>query len=213
MAPGQHTIQGVHLGYEPDGPRQENVYPGQDTTVSIKITTIRRKNRAATDQVDKGLNGLQQGIEGELPEGRRRVQAGFDARSELQPGGARSRPGLRRSFRRSQRRQILSPRHRDRSGLYRRARQLWRHVAGSRRSGRSGPAVERGGSEGEGQRDGLVPAGGGAGAEGSLRSIDPGGTGSDPDGSESRRRPLLAGGIAAHAEELERMRRANTIRT
>lgn len=55
IAPGPHTIQGVHLGYEPDGPRQENVYPGQDTTVSLKITIIRRKNRAATDHVDKGL--------------------------------------------------------------------------------------------------------------------------------------------------------------
>ena len=55
IAPGQHTIQGVHLGYEPDGPRQENVYPGQETTVSIKITMVRRKNRAATDLVDKGL--------------------------------------------------------------------------------------------------------------------------------------------------------------
>src|SRR5262249_23031419 len=55
IAPGQHTIQGVHLGYEPDGPRQENVYPGQETTVSLKIAIIRRKNRAATDKVDKGL--------------------------------------------------------------------------------------------------------------------------------------------------------------
>lgn len=55
IATGQHTILAVHQGYEPDGPRQENVYPGQDTTVSIKITIIRRKNRAATDLVDKGL--------------------------------------------------------------------------------------------------------------------------------------------------------------
>lgn len=55
ITPGQHTIQGVHLGYEPDGPRQENIYPGQDTTVSLKITIVRRKNRAATDLLDKGL--------------------------------------------------------------------------------------------------------------------------------------------------------------
>jgi len=55
IAPGQHTIQGVHLGYEPDGPRQENVYPGQDTTVSLRIAIVRRKNKAATDKVDKGL--------------------------------------------------------------------------------------------------------------------------------------------------------------
>jgi tetratricopeptide (TPR) repeat protein len=56
IAPGLHTIQGVHLGYEPDGPRQENVLPGQDNPVSIKITIIRRKNRAAADHVDKGLS-------------------------------------------------------------------------------------------------------------------------------------------------------------
>ena len=55
ITPGPHIIQGVHLGYEPDGPRSENVYPGQDNTVSIKITIIRRRNRAATDLVDKGL--------------------------------------------------------------------------------------------------------------------------------------------------------------
>ncbi len=55
IAPGTHTIQGVHLGYEPDGPRQENVLPGQETTVSLKITIVRRKNRAASEHVDKGL--------------------------------------------------------------------------------------------------------------------------------------------------------------
>ena len=61
IAPGQHTIQGVHLGYEPDGPRQENVYPGQDTTVSLKIVIVRRKNRAAADLVNKGLNAYNKG--------------------------------------------------------------------------------------------------------------------------------------------------------
>jgi tetratricopeptide (TPR) repeat protein len=61
IAPGQHTIQGVHLGYEPDGPRQENVYPGQETTVSLKITIARRKNRAATDHFDKGLSDYNKG--------------------------------------------------------------------------------------------------------------------------------------------------------
>ncbi len=33
IAPGAHTIKAVHMGYEPDGPREEQVYPGQDTTV------------------------------------------------------------------------------------------------------------------------------------------------------------------------------------
>ena len=36
LAPGAHTIQGVKMGYEPDGPREEMVYPGQEKTVSIR---------------------------------------------------------------------------------------------------------------------------------------------------------------------------------
>ena len=61
LAPGKHTIQGVHLGYEPDGPRQENVLPGQETTVSLKITIVRRKTRAAADHFDKGLSAYNKG--------------------------------------------------------------------------------------------------------------------------------------------------------
>ena len=37
LKPGNHTIQGVKQGYEPDGPREEMVYPGRDSTVSLKI--------------------------------------------------------------------------------------------------------------------------------------------------------------------------------
>lgn len=33
MMPGAHTVQGVKMGYEPDGPREEMVYPGQESTV------------------------------------------------------------------------------------------------------------------------------------------------------------------------------------
>jgi tetratricopeptide (TPR) repeat protein len=55
ITPGPHTIQGVHLGYEPDGPRQETVYPGQDTAISIRINIVRRRSSAATDAFDKGL--------------------------------------------------------------------------------------------------------------------------------------------------------------
>ena len=65
-APGTHTVQGVKMGYEPDGPREETVYPGRDTTVSIKIMIARRRNRAAVDALDKGLGVLQEGYEREL---------------------------------------------------------------------------------------------------------------------------------------------------
>ena len=32
LPPGEHTIKGVKLRYEPDGPRQEVIYPGQEST-------------------------------------------------------------------------------------------------------------------------------------------------------------------------------------
>jgi tetratricopeptide (TPR) repeat protein len=55
LTAGVHTIQGVKMGYEPDGPREEVVYPGQESTVSIKILIARRRNRAAVDSFEKGL--------------------------------------------------------------------------------------------------------------------------------------------------------------
>ena len=63
LPPGEHTIKGVKLGYEPDGPRQETVYPGQESTVSIKILIARRRNKAANDSLDKGLEYYQKGYE------------------------------------------------------------------------------------------------------------------------------------------------------
>ena len=53
--PGALTIQGVKMGYEPDGPREETVYPGQATTVTIRILIPRRRPRAAVEHFDKGL--------------------------------------------------------------------------------------------------------------------------------------------------------------
>jgi hypothetical protein len=47
LQPGEHTVKGVHMGYEPDGPRQEMVYPGQESTVSFKIMILRRRDKAA----------------------------------------------------------------------------------------------------------------------------------------------------------------------
>ncbi len=55
MRTGNHTIQGVKLGYEPDGPREEMVYPGRDSTVTIKILIARRRPKAAVDQLNDGL--------------------------------------------------------------------------------------------------------------------------------------------------------------
>jgi tetratricopeptide (TPR) repeat protein len=55
MRPGSHTIQGVKMGYEPDGPRDEVVYPGRDSTVTIKISIARRRTKAAVDELNDGL--------------------------------------------------------------------------------------------------------------------------------------------------------------
>lgn len=62
LKPGAHTIKGVKQGYEPDGPREEMVYPGQEKTVSIKILILRRRNRAAVEAFDKGLEFYQRGF-------------------------------------------------------------------------------------------------------------------------------------------------------
>jgi tetratricopeptide (TPR) repeat protein len=55
LTPSSHRIKGVKNGYEPDGPRDETVYPGQQTTVSIKILIPRHRTRAAVEALDKGL--------------------------------------------------------------------------------------------------------------------------------------------------------------
>ncbi len=61
LRPGTHTIQGVKLGYEPDGPREETVYPGREATVSIKILIARRRNKAAVDELNQGLDFYNKG--------------------------------------------------------------------------------------------------------------------------------------------------------
>jgi hypothetical protein len=62
MRPGSHTVQGVKLGYEPDGPREETVYPGRDATVTIKILIARRRTKAAVDQLNDGLEFYNKGF-------------------------------------------------------------------------------------------------------------------------------------------------------
>jgi tetratricopeptide (TPR) repeat protein/uncharacterized caspase-like protein len=55
LPPGAHTVKAVRMGYEPDGPRQETVYPGQESTVTIKILIPARRKKAAVDQLDDGV--------------------------------------------------------------------------------------------------------------------------------------------------------------
>src|ERR1019366_2968513 len=63
LAPGEHTVQGVKMGYEPDGPRQEMVYPGQESPVKISILIPRRRNKAAADLLQEGMKFYHKGNE------------------------------------------------------------------------------------------------------------------------------------------------------
>ena len=63
LAPGAHTIKGVHLGYEPDGPREEMVYPGQETTVTLRILIPRQRKQAAVDLLDRAIEDYKKGFE------------------------------------------------------------------------------------------------------------------------------------------------------
>lgn len=63
LAPGQHTVKGVHQGFEPDGPREETVYPGTESTVNIKILIARRRGKPAEEALDKGLAFYQKGYD------------------------------------------------------------------------------------------------------------------------------------------------------
>jgi tetratricopeptide (TPR) repeat protein len=62
LVPGAHSIKGVKMGYEPDGPREESVYPGDERTVSINIKFVRRRPKAAVDHLDRGLEYYNKGF-------------------------------------------------------------------------------------------------------------------------------------------------------
>ena len=81
LVPGAHTVKGVRMGYEPDGPREEMVYPGQETTVSIKILIAKRRNKAALDAVDEGLKYYSKGF----AENYKKAATYFDKALQLDP--------------------------------------------------------------------------------------------------------------------------------
>lgn len=81
LRPGQHTIKAVRLGYEPDGPREEMVYPDQETTVNIKIMIPRHRSKAATDLLDKGLEYY---LKGYAPNYRKAAES-FEKALKLDP--------------------------------------------------------------------------------------------------------------------------------
>jgi tetratricopeptide (TPR) repeat protein len=62
MVPGAHTVKGVRMGYEPDGPREESVYPGEERTVSIKIQFQIHRPKAAVENLDNGMKYYNKGF-------------------------------------------------------------------------------------------------------------------------------------------------------
>lgn len=81
IPPGAVTIKGVKMGFEPDGPREETVYPGQEATVSIKIMIPRRRPRAAVDKFDEGIEEYNKGGQSTY----RKAAALFEAAFRLDP--------------------------------------------------------------------------------------------------------------------------------
>ena len=95
LRPGAHTVQGVHMGYEPDGPREEMVYPGQEVTVTLKILIARRRPRAAVEQFDKGLELYNKGT----PENYKKAVASFQAALQADPNYSQAALYLGRVYR------------------------------------------------------------------------------------------------------------------
>lgn len=95
LVPGAHTIKGVKMGYEPDGPREEMVYPGQEKTVSIKILIVRRRKRSAVDLFDKGMEYYNKGYQANY----QRAADRFGKALEIDPTYSQAALYLARSFR------------------------------------------------------------------------------------------------------------------
>jgi tetratricopeptide (TPR) repeat protein len=94
LVPGNHTIQGVKTGYEPDGPREETVYPGQEKTVSLRILILRRRNRSAVESFDKGFEAYNKGYE----ENYRKAAASFEAALKADPNYSQAALYLGRTY-------------------------------------------------------------------------------------------------------------------
>jgi len=55
LVPGTHTVKAVKMGYEPDGPREEMVYPGQQSTVQVRIQIPVQRKKAAVELLDRAV--------------------------------------------------------------------------------------------------------------------------------------------------------------
>ena len=75
------------------------VYPGQESTVSFKILIPRRRDKAATDLLDKGIQDYQKGFEQNYKKAADLFEQAFKMDPDLQPGGVLPGPDLQRPVR------------------------------------------------------------------------------------------------------------------
>lgn len=94
IVPGTHTIKAVRLGYEPDGPREETIYPGQATTVTVRIVIPVRRVKAAVSEFDQGLEDYQKGFEKNY----RKAAEHFEKALSLDPKYSRAALYLGRTY-------------------------------------------------------------------------------------------------------------------
>ncbi len=94
LTPGTHAVEGVKMGYEPDGPRQETVYPGQQTTVSIRLLIARRRTRAASDALDQGMGFYSKGY----AQNYRKAVEGFQKALSIDPAYSQAALYLGRTY-------------------------------------------------------------------------------------------------------------------
>ena len=174
LRPGSHSIKAVRMGYEPDGPREEMVYPGQTTTVTIKILYARRRDKAALDELDKGIELYNKGFENNY----RKAAAHFEKALAIDPKYSQAALYLGRAY-------SALFEYKQSEAAYRKALEIdpdylearaefRRHAARHRRFRRSDPPIDARRRPRQEAGSGLRHAGPGLPHEGHVPGIDRG---------------------------------------
>jgi len=168
LLPDAHG-EGRADGYEPDGPRQETVYPGQDSTVTIKI--LIRGAQTAVVASSKRASSFTRKASSRTTKAAEHMESAF----RQDPPIARPRitwASLQRAVR-SGKASSISRSHRDRSRLSE-ATRITRYALDT---GNIDEAIRQLNTVlcGNESRDGARDAGAGLPVEGALSAIDRGG--------------------------------------
>ena len=135
-SPGEHTVKGVKMGYEPDGPRQEMVYPGQESTVTHQDPDSAPAQQGRGGRARQGHRST---ITRAASRTTRKPPTCFEKAFQLTPLTARRpfiwAPLTTRCSTKRRPRAVFQEGHRHRPRLSGSARQLRRHAARYRRRG------------------------------------------------------------------------------